>query len=483
LNGPVISGKPYSFHKVSAFTAAKPQPASVPAANGISWPNMFRVGDVVWVNTKLSNVKDLGVVQVFRKRGTGRQSSSTFANGENDVVFNVDLSPLSKDFVLWPAVVRRNLSTHNELQTAKPQTTDQDLRVDVVYDRVLLEEVESSTHVGSRTIRARASTVSCTLKNDLTVRVYEVELFGCSKLQLEERKYFVSDVVMTPAAAHVLPPEWNPLLDEFLNAVKEDNRSILDSLDSLVCEYLKALTLFRDHGMSAVNLFGKHENMRTPMLDGVDLKHWSYKSLQWGHEMLNIGDVVRVRRSAITCLSEEVQLPALAVDNVIPDDQMLIEIVAIEWTRSNPNVVITGIRCHVEDCEDHPDIFNSELVQLARRDFQRPYLLCGVRTAVNGEERLNGTGLKSRNVEAVRKQQLVTIPASHGLLGRFYGVLPSVSGFAKLKWLDRVVRNVQDGILPVKNTGSSGRKNVASNRVDDDDESDGFEQVDLSVEM
>ncbi|KAJ3328013.1 hypothetical protein HDU76_010737 [Blyttiomyces sp. JEL0837] len=522
-NGPATSIKlTTAFQGTSGYkTAANQQPPSIAAANCSSWPIMYRVGDVVWVNANLSTVNDLGVVQVVYKRRRGNKDPSSFNGQEDeDVVVNVDFSPLSEDVMLWPGVVRRDLFLDREFDTSETQTAQshfgrgrppaaggrspqtsvrnsRDVNVHVVQDRVFLVDMEETTanacSDAPRTVKAWAPTVPYSIGDDWNVRVYEVELFGCDVMEPNERKFVVRDVNMTPAAARVFPPEWNPLLDAFIEAEREVHGNNLGRLDPVIISYLKALILFRDHGMSAVNLSGKHESLKTPMPDGVDLKHWSYKSLQWGHEVLNIGDVVRVRRSAVAALSEEVRLPDLAVVGVVPDDQLLIQIVAIDWTEEHPNVMITGIRCHAEDCEDHPETLRPEHVRWVRREFGRPFVLCGVRTPVKGEERVNGGG-GSRNVDAIRKQQLVTVKASRGLLGKFYGVFPSIAGCAKLKWIDKVVRNVQDGILPVKDKNGSGNVNgkgkgkerakaSASSKKYDDDDDDGFEQVDLDGEF
>ncbi|KAJ1569641.1 hypothetical protein HK405_012014 [Cladochytrium tenue] len=166
------------------------------------------------------------------------------------------------------------------------------------------------------------------------------------------------------------------------------------------------------------------------------VSYWSHTFFQWGAERIELGDYVRVVRTATQAPKRRVLDPLDDVTYLLPHDEEIIQLVGIEWNPADAesmgysDIVLVGIPCAAVNLDLHPELCAPVWLRTLRR-LTGQAVLVGAEPVVGGRSSVGSSADPSGGALTIR------VPAATGLRGKFYGLWPGTYNPARLPVLPK----------------------------------------------
>jgi hypothetical protein len=232
--------------------------------------------------------------------------------------------------------------------------------------------------------------------------------------------------------------------DDFLN-LTEDMDETIEVLDScmtnpIVRRYFKALVIARHQASTAVNVVGKNNKTNLKVDKGYDLVQHTFARVQLGSEVIHLGDWVRVKIGDFEQMGSDsvrrktiLEVPQSAVLHALPSDEIVMQVITIKYNEDDEEVEIMGLRGHVEDMEDHPELMDPRLLRKSRMWYSVPQLFVPRQTPVDVHVDINtDSNIANDAISYARERTILTVKPEK-IVGKFHSVYLSSQNMCLLQ--------------------------------------------------
>ncbi|KAI9341813.1 hypothetical protein DFJ73DRAFT_843417 [Zopfochytrium polystomum] len=466
--GHAFSGKSGSAASLINYESTAPTQLPTP---------LHRVGEIVWIMVDVRDPCDLPKEVICERRSTATKADVRHSPLSPDEITAdiVDfMENLENDVASKPECPAAELPTRGRHSSVTAQRILLDLQIsqqsgwvpwpsvvtDVFRGLPFRRRIVTSGHVSIYACSASGEIKLCALDEDVDelvagaqnagkrARIYPVA-YACKLLGISDSvnaSITMPEFHVHPFTSYAFPDSLCPLIEDMRyqllqtsnssGKTKSDNSSLWK--DPAFVSYARSLAAARRYSASTIRVGGSHNIVEAETAESRTFSYWSHKTLHWGAEIIHIGDIVRIRRSAGAPLIRSSPPHPITFDDIfglLPEDEELLEVAAIEWDpkqatgpHTEPRLFIIGRPCTAVDVEFYPDRWNPLWTKILRAATGQAILFGAKYTPLVSRVE-NGSDLDPQCEELLVDAEdgssqptlFERIPAQR-LLGKFYGM-------------------------------------------------------------